>query len=97
MINIDLVARGKLVGMYIGILECFVYAFICFRTQLYGEVVKSLLISVPLNFYSVFLFLLEIIFFINFMQSFLIVSTIIPAIKIIIKNSKKYANEFDFE
>lgn len=53
MINVYLIARGKLIGIYIGILECFVYAFICYRTQLYGEIIKSLLICVPLNFYSV--------------------------------------------
>ena len=54
MVNVYLVAKGKLIGMYIGILECFVYAFICYQTQLFGEVVKVLAISVPLNIYSVF-------------------------------------------
>ena len=27
MLNIDLVARGKLIGMYIGVFECFLYSF----------------------------------------------------------------------
>ena len=40
MVNIDLVARGKLSGIYIGIAECFIYAFIAFKSQLYGEVIK---------------------------------------------------------
>lgn len=53
MINIYLVAKGKLVGMYIGILECLLYAFICYQTQLFGEVIKVLCISVPLNAYSI--------------------------------------------
>lgn len=53
MINIYLVAKGKLVGMYIGVLECLLYAFICYQTQLFGEVVKVLCISVPLNIYSI--------------------------------------------
>lgn len=53
MVNVYLIAKGKLIGIYIGIAECFVYAFICYQSQLFGEVVKSLLISVPLNIYSV--------------------------------------------
>ena len=54
MINVYLIAKGKLVGIYVGILECFIYAFICYQSMLFGEVVKVLLISVPLNIYSVF-------------------------------------------
>ncbi len=54
MVNVYLVAKGKLVGIYIGILECFVYAFICYQSQLFGEIVKSLLICVPLNIYSIY-------------------------------------------
>lgn len=53
MVNVYLIAKGKLSGIYIGILECFVYAFICWQSQLFGEVFKVLLISVPLNVYSV--------------------------------------------
>jgi len=53
MINVYLIARGKLVGIYVGILECFIYAFICYNSNLLGEVVKVLLISVPLNIYSI--------------------------------------------
>ena len=53
MINIYLVARGKLLGMYIGVLECLFYAFICYRSQLFGEIIKVLCISVPLNIYSI--------------------------------------------
>jgi nicotinamide mononucleotide transporter PnuC len=53
MINIHLVAKGKLIGIYIGILECLFYAFICFNSALYGEVFKVLAISVPLNTFSI--------------------------------------------
>lgn len=53
MINIYLVARGKLAGMYIGVLECLFYAFICYKTQLFGEVIKVMCISVPLNIYTI--------------------------------------------
>ncbi len=52
MINIDLVSRGKLLGVYIGILECFMWAWICFGTGLYGEVIKMFVINIPLNIFT---------------------------------------------
>lgn len=52
MINIYLLSKGKLMGMVIGIIECGLYAYISYKTQLFGEVVKVLAISVPLNFVS---------------------------------------------
>ena len=52
MVNIYLVARGKLIGIALGIVECCIYAFICFKSQLFGEVIKVLCISVPLNIFS---------------------------------------------
>ena len=53
MINIHLVAKGKLVGIYVGILECVFYAFICFNSALYGEVFKVFAITIPLNIFSI--------------------------------------------
>jgi len=53
MINIDLVARGKLIGMYIGIFECFLYSFNAMQSGLWGEVIKNLAICVPLNIVSI--------------------------------------------
>ena len=53
MVNIYLVAKGKLIGIYIGILECLFYSFICYRTGLFGEVIKNMCICVPLNIYSI--------------------------------------------
>lgn len=53
MINIDLVARGKLIGMYIGIFECFLYSFNSMQSGLWGEVIKNLAICVPLNIVSI--------------------------------------------
>ena len=53
MVNIDLVARGKLAGMYIGIFECFLYSFNAINTGLWGEVIKMLCICVPLNVVSI--------------------------------------------
>lgn len=52
MLNIDLIARGKLAGMYIGIFECFLYSFNSIQTGLWGEVIKMLGICVPLNIIS---------------------------------------------
>lgn len=53
MVNIDLVARGKLAGMYIGIFECFLYSINAINTGLWGEVIKMLCICVPLNVVSI--------------------------------------------
>lgn len=53
MINIDLVARGKIIGMYIGILECFLYSINAMHSGLWGEVIKMLCICVPLNTVSI--------------------------------------------
>lgn len=49
MFNIYLLSKGKVSGIIVGIIECFVYAVIAFKTQLFGEVIKVLAISVPLN------------------------------------------------
>ena len=53
LFNIDLVSEGKLIGVYIGIIECYMYAYICYLSGLYGEVIKMLAISVPLNIFTV--------------------------------------------
>lgn len=53
MVNIDLVARGKLAGMYIGMFECFLYSINAINTGLWGEVIKMLCICVPLNVVSI--------------------------------------------
>lgn len=53
MVNIYLVAKGKLFGIVLGTIECVIYAYICLKSQLYGEVIKTMCISVPLNIYSI--------------------------------------------
>ena len=53
LFNIDLVSEGKPVGVYIGIAECFLYSYICYKSALYGEVIKMLAISVPLNIFTI--------------------------------------------
>lgn len=53
MVNIDLCSRGKVLGVYIGILECFIYAFISYTTGLLGEMFKVLAICVPINIYTI--------------------------------------------
>lgn len=52
MINIDLVSRGKVVGIYLGLIECLMYVFICFKSGLYGEIIKMCAINIPLNIFS---------------------------------------------
>lgn len=53
MVNVDLIGRGKLAGIYVGIFECLLYSFISFRSGLYGEIIKIMCISVPLNIYAI--------------------------------------------
>lgn len=53
MINIDLVSRGKIVGIYIGLIECFMYIYICYVTGLYGEIIKMCALNIPLNIFSI--------------------------------------------
>ena len=53
LFNLSLIAQGKLLGLYIGTFECFLYSFVCLKSQLYGEIIKMLLICVPLNIYSI--------------------------------------------
>lgn len=53
MFNIYLIAKGKVIGLVIGIIECVLYAIICFQSQLFGEIIKVMLISVPLNAVSI--------------------------------------------
>lgn len=53
LVNLDLVSKGKLSGVYIGTIECFMYAYICFNSALYGEILKMFLINVPLNIITI--------------------------------------------
>lgn len=53
MINIDLVSRGKVIGIYIGTAECLMYIYICFLSGLYGEIIKMCVINIPLNIIAI--------------------------------------------
>ena len=53
MINIDLVSRGKIVGIYIGLIECFMYIYICYVSGLYGEMIKMCALNIPLNIFAI--------------------------------------------
>ena len=53
LFNIDLASQGKLIGVYLGILECFMYVYISYISGLYGEIIKMLAISVPLNVFTI--------------------------------------------
>ena len=53
MVNVDLVTRGKVSGIYVGIVDCLMYAYVSFSSGLYGEAIKMLLINIPLNIFSI--------------------------------------------
>lgn len=53
MVNIYLVANGRLSGIYLGTIECILYAMVCYKSQLFGEIIKVMCISVPLNIVSI--------------------------------------------
>lgn len=52
LINIDLVSLGKIPGVYVGILECLMYIYICYASSLYGEIIKMCIINIPLNIFT---------------------------------------------
>lgn len=52
LINIDLVSKGKIIGVYIGIAECLLYSYVTFIAGLYGECIKMFLINIPLNIFT---------------------------------------------
>ncbi len=53
MINIDLLSRGKVIGIYVGILDCLLYITICSMSGLWGEVIKMAAINIPLNIVAI--------------------------------------------
>jgi len=53
MINMDLVSRGKLIGIYIGIIDCLLYLYIAYTSGLYGEMIKMCAINIPLNIFAI--------------------------------------------
>lgn len=52
MVNIDLVSRGKIAGIYIGLVECLMYIYISYSSGLYGEIIKMCALNIPLNIFS---------------------------------------------
>ena len=53
LFNVDLASQGKISGVYLGIVECFMYVYISLISGLYGEVIKMLVINVPLNIFTI--------------------------------------------
>ena len=53
MLNIDLLSRGKVIGIYFGILDCVVYIVICVLSGLWGEVIRMTVINIPLNIVAI--------------------------------------------
>lgn len=52
ILTIDFQGRAKITGQYFGIAECGLYALISFRSALYGEVIKSLAVNLPLTIFA---------------------------------------------
>ena len=48
ILTLFFVAKGKILGIIIGIIQCVMYIVICFYNRLYGEVIISCLISIPI-------------------------------------------------
>lgn len=53
MVNIDLVARGKVAGLYMAILDCLLYIVVSSLSGLWGEVIKMACIYIPLNIVAI--------------------------------------------
>ena len=53
MLNIDFVCRGKVIGIYLGILDCLFYIAVCSFAGLWGEVIKMVAINIPLNIVAI--------------------------------------------
>lgn len=53
MVNIDLVSRGNVAGLYVAILDCLLYIVISSFSGLWGEVIKIAGIYIPLNIVAI--------------------------------------------
>lgn len=49
----NLMARGRISGIYVNFVDCILYGTICFLTKAYGEMVKTLIISNAFNIYGI--------------------------------------------
>ncbi|KEI35522.1 nicotinamide riboside transporter PnuC [Allofrancisella frigidaquae] len=52
IINLILVAKGKLLNYFIGIVSCFLYAIISLQNQVYGQFLLFILFFTPMQFYG---------------------------------------------
>ncbi|MEG1582145.1 MAG: nicotinamide riboside transporter PnuC [Clostridia bacterium] len=53
MISSNLTAKGKVAGLYLNSVECLVYVGLCMTSALYGEIIKVLIVSLPLKIASI--------------------------------------------
>lgn len=53
MLNIYLVAKRKVIGIYVGLLECIIYGIICLINGFYGEVINAFMLYTPLYIYEI--------------------------------------------
>jgi len=57
VINLILVAKGKIVNYLFGIFYCFLYAVFSFKNQVYGQGILFLFFYFPMQFYGIYLWL----------------------------------------
>ena len=53
MISIHLISERKIIGIYLGIIECAIYGFICFVNGYYGEFINSCFLYIPLYIFEI--------------------------------------------
>ncbi|MBK2027346.1 nicotinamide mononucleotide transporter [Allofrancisella guangzhouensis] len=52
IINLILVAKGKLLNYFVGVVSCFLYAIISLQNQVYGQFLLFILFFTPMQFYG---------------------------------------------
>ena len=53
MLNIDFLCRGKVIGIYFGIIDCVFYIVVCALSGLWGEAIRMMAINIPLNIVAI--------------------------------------------
>lgn len=54
IISVVLCAKGKISYIYVGIIQCTLYGYIAYGYQLYGESMLNLLIFLPFNIFTIY-------------------------------------------
>lgn len=54
-LNLVLGAKGRISGLYFAIINCLLYSYQCMEVKLYGEVMYSMLFSIPVSIIAIYL------------------------------------------